>query len=97
MLGHASAHGRAVDVGPFDTEIVEHRDHVLCKDLGAVGAVGLVTVPRTAVIKGDRAAGCVKVLAYPGGVDPARTALFGESFGALISALTAIRAREAGM
>ncbi|WP_405718571.1 alpha/beta hydrolase fold domain-containing protein [Streptomyces sp. NBC_00046] len=31
------------------------------------------------------------------GVDPARTAVFGESFGALISALTAIRAREAGL
>lgn len=30
------------------------------------------------------------------GVDPARTAVFGESCGALISALTAIRAREAG-
>ncbi|MGW2402960.1 alpha/beta hydrolase [Streptomyces sp. NPDC001739] len=31
------------------------------------------------------------------GVDPARTAVFGESCGALISALTAIRAREAGL
>jgi acetyl esterase len=31
------------------------------------------------------------------GVDPARTAVFGESFGALISGLTAIRAREAGL
>ncbi|MGW2156835.1 alpha/beta hydrolase [Nonomuraea sp. NPDC001699] len=31
------------------------------------------------------------------GVDPARTAVFGESFGALISALTALRAREAGL
>ncbi|WP_242910672.1 alpha/beta hydrolase [Actinomadura terrae] len=31
------------------------------------------------------------------GVDPARTAVFGESFGALISALTAIRARDAGL
>ncbi|NUW34681.1 alpha/beta hydrolase [Nonomuraea sp. SMC257] len=31
------------------------------------------------------------------GVDPARTAVFGESFGALVSALTAIRAREAGL
>ncbi|MFI1913304.1 alpha/beta hydrolase [Nocardia sp. NPDC020380] len=31
------------------------------------------------------------------GVDPARTAVFGESFGALITALTAIRAREAGL
>ncbi|WP_235748421.1 alpha/beta hydrolase fold domain-containing protein [Nocardia coffeae] len=31
------------------------------------------------------------------GVDPARTAVFGESFGALISALTAIRARNAGL
>ncbi|SFW78734.1 alpha/beta hydrolase [Amycolatopsis australiensis] len=31
------------------------------------------------------------------GVDPARTAVFGESFGALISALTAVRAREAGL
>ena len=31
------------------------------------------------------------------GVDPARTAVFGESFGALISALTAIRARESGL
>ncbi|AOP47732.1 alpha/beta hydrolase [Streptomyces lydicus] len=31
------------------------------------------------------------------GVDPARVAVFGESFGALISALTAIRAREAGL
>ncbi|GAA4069382.1 alpha/beta hydrolase [Actinomadura miaoliensis] len=31
------------------------------------------------------------------GIDPTRTAVFGESFGALISALTAIRAREAGM
>ncbi|MGW0551380.1 alpha/beta hydrolase [Streptomyces altiplanensis] len=30
------------------------------------------------------------------GVDPARTAVFGESCGALISALTAIRTREAG-
>ncbi|GIH17170.1 alpha/beta hydrolase [Rugosimonospora africana] len=30
------------------------------------------------------------------GIDPARTAVFGESCGALISALTAIRAREAG-
>ncbi|WP_310725592.1 alpha/beta hydrolase [Streptomyces sp. N2A] len=30
-------------------------------------------------------------------VDPARTAVFGESCGALISALTAIRAREAGL
>jgi acetyl esterase len=31
------------------------------------------------------------------GIDPARTAVFGESCGALISALTAIRAREAGL
>ncbi|MFB4304366.1 alpha/beta hydrolase [Actinomadura sp. NTSP31] len=31
------------------------------------------------------------------GVDPARAAVFGESCGALISALTAIRAREAGV
>ncbi|WP_329236994.1 alpha/beta hydrolase [Streptomyces sp. NBC_00111] len=31
------------------------------------------------------------------GVDPARTAVFGESCGALISALLAIRAREAGL
>ncbi|MFJ2770886.1 alpha/beta hydrolase [Streptomyces sp. NPDC087300] len=31
------------------------------------------------------------------GVDPARTAVFGESCGGLISALTAIRAREAGL
>ncbi|MFE0683032.1 alpha/beta hydrolase [Streptomyces sp. NPDC058961] len=31
------------------------------------------------------------------GVDPARTAVFGESCGALISALTALRAREAGL
>ncbi|GHE15880.1 alpha/beta hydrolase [Streptomyces alanosinicus] len=31
------------------------------------------------------------------GVDPARTAVFGESCGALISALTAIRAREVGL
>ncbi|MEV4250196.1 alpha/beta hydrolase [Streptosporangium canum] len=31
------------------------------------------------------------------GVDPARSAVFGESCGALISALTAIRAREAGL
>ncbi|WP_030410581.1 alpha/beta hydrolase [Streptomyces sp. NRRL S-1448] len=31
------------------------------------------------------------------GVDPARTAVFGESCGALISALTAIRARQAGL
>lgn len=31
------------------------------------------------------------------GVDPARVAVFGESCGALISALTAIRAREAGL
>ncbi|MFF7701080.1 alpha/beta hydrolase [Streptomyces lydicus] len=31
------------------------------------------------------------------GVDPARTAVFGESCGALISALVAIRAREAGL
>ncbi|MGW2376695.1 alpha/beta hydrolase [Kitasatospora sp. NPDC001683] len=31
------------------------------------------------------------------GVDPARTAVFGESCGALICALTAIRAREAGL
>ncbi|GGM17925.1 alpha/beta hydrolase [Streptomyces fumigatiscleroticus] len=31
------------------------------------------------------------------GVDPARTAVFGESCGALITALTAIRAREAGL
>ncbi|MCZ0210139.1 alpha/beta hydrolase [Streptomyces sp. UMAF16] len=31
------------------------------------------------------------------GVDPARTAVFGESCGALISALTAVRAREAGL
>ncbi len=30
------------------------------------------------------------------GIDPARTALFGESCGALISALAALRAREAG-
>ncbi|WP_189744934.1 alpha/beta hydrolase [Streptomyces tendae] len=31
------------------------------------------------------------------GVDPERTAVFGESFGGLISALTAIRARDAGL
>ncbi|MGW3497118.1 alpha/beta hydrolase [Streptomyces sp. NPDC001020] len=31
------------------------------------------------------------------GVDPARAAVFGESCGALISALTAVRAREAGL
>ncbi|KUF13582.1 alpha/beta hydrolase [Streptomyces silvensis] len=31
------------------------------------------------------------------GADPARTAVFGESCGALISALTALRAREAGL
>lgn len=31
------------------------------------------------------------------GIDPARTAVFGESCGALISALVAIRAREAGL
>ncbi|GGT12616.1 alpha/beta hydrolase [Nonomuraea spiralis] len=31
------------------------------------------------------------------GIDPTRTAVFGESFGALVSALTAIRAREAGL
>ncbi|MDP9868091.1 MULTISPECIES: alpha/beta hydrolase [Streptosporangium] len=31
------------------------------------------------------------------GIDPARTAVFGESCGALISALAAIRAREAGL
>ncbi|WP_405166897.1 alpha/beta hydrolase [Nocardia sp. NBC_01499] len=31
------------------------------------------------------------------GIDPTRTAVFGESCGALISALTAIRAREAGL
>ncbi|MEV5752357.1 alpha/beta hydrolase [Actinoallomurus sp. NPDC052308] len=31
------------------------------------------------------------------GIDPARTAVFGESCGALISALTTIRAREAGL
>ncbi|MFD8594433.1 alpha/beta hydrolase [Kitasatospora sp. NPDC059646] len=31
------------------------------------------------------------------GVDPARTALFGESCGALITALTALRARDAGL
>ncbi|MUN37376.1 alpha/beta hydrolase [Actinomadura litoris] len=31
------------------------------------------------------------------GADPTRTAVFGESFGALISALTAVRAREAGV
>lgn len=31
------------------------------------------------------------------GVDPARVAVFGESCGALISALSAIRAREAGL
>ncbi|MFE2108117.1 alpha/beta hydrolase [Kitasatospora sp. NPDC059463] len=31
------------------------------------------------------------------GADPARTAVFGESFGALVSALTALRAREAGL
>jgi acetyl esterase len=39
------------------------------------------------------------VLRHPAqwGIDPARTAVFGESFGGLISALTAIRAREAGL
>ncbi|MEU9320480.1 alpha/beta hydrolase [Streptomyces sp. NPDC048295] len=39
------------------------------------------------------------VLEHPAqwGIDPARTALFGESCGALISALVAIRAREAGL
>ncbi|MEV5572175.1 alpha/beta hydrolase [Spirillospora sp. NPDC052269] len=31
------------------------------------------------------------------GADPTRTAVFGESFGGLVSALTAIRAREAGL
>ncbi|WP_438489490.1 alpha/beta hydrolase [Streptomyces sp. S186] len=31
------------------------------------------------------------------GIDPTRTAVFGESFGALVSALTAIRARRAGL
>ncbi|MFC5185538.1 alpha/beta hydrolase [Actinomadura harenae] len=31
------------------------------------------------------------------GVDPARVAVFGESFGGLISALTALRARDAGL
>ncbi|MGW0810267.1 alpha/beta hydrolase [Nonomuraea sp. NPDC002799] len=31
------------------------------------------------------------------GIEPTRTAVFGESFGALISALTAIRARETGL
>ncbi|GAA3204717.1 alpha/beta hydrolase [Nonomuraea roseoviolacea] len=31
------------------------------------------------------------------GVDPARIAVFGESFGGLISALTAVRARDAGL
>ncbi|MFI9596080.1 alpha/beta hydrolase [Nonomuraea sp. NPDC052265] len=31
------------------------------------------------------------------GIDPTRTAVFGESFGALISALAAVRAREAGL
>lgn len=31
------------------------------------------------------------------GVDPTRTAVFGESFGALISALAALRARESGL
>jgi acetyl esterase len=35
--------------------------------------------------------------AGPWGVDPARTAVFGESCGALISALAAIRARDAGL
>jgi hypothetical protein len=44
LLGHASAHGRAVNVGTVDTEVVEHRDHVLGEDLGAVRAVGLVAV-----------------------------------------------------
>ncbi|MGW1408302.1 alpha/beta hydrolase [Streptomyces sp. NPDC002403] len=39
------------------------------------------------------------VLEHPAqwGIDPARTALFGESCGALISALVAIRARESGL
>ncbi|RJO78475.1 alpha/beta hydrolase [Nocardia panacis] len=31
------------------------------------------------------------------GIDPTRTAVFGESFGALISAMTAIRARDTGL
>lgn len=31
------------------------------------------------------------------GIDPARTAMFGESCGALISALAAIRAKQAGL
>jgi acetyl esterase len=35
--------------------------------------------------------------AGPWGIDPARAAVFGESCGGLISALTAIRAREAGL
>jgi len=65
VLGHASAHGRTVDVGPFDAEFVEHRDHVLREDRGAVRPVGLVAFTRTAVVECDGAANGVEVVADP--------------------------------
>ncbi|GHF82691.1 hypothetical protein GCM10018790_70520 [Kitasatospora xanthocidica] len=45
VLGDPSAHGRAVDVGPVDAEVVEDGDDVLGEEFGAVGVSGLSLSP----------------------------------------------------
>ncbi len=64
VLGQASAHGCPVHIGPADGESVEHRDHVQGEQLGAVGDIGLVACPGTAVVERDGAAFTVEVVAH---------------------------------
>lgn len=65
LPGQAAVRGRAVDVGPVDTEVVEHRDHGQGGELGAVGLVGLLALPRAAGIEGEGVAERVEVVACP--------------------------------
>jgi hypothetical protein len=63
-LGDATAHRGAVHIGTLDTEVVQHRDHIVGKSLGAVGLVGLVAAAGPAVVESDGRAGGIKVLPH---------------------------------
>jgi hypothetical protein len=61
LLGYTAAHGRAVDVGPVDAEVVEDSDDVLGEKFGAVESVGIVAFTGAAVVEGEGAADGVEV------------------------------------